>query len=45
MWQIEDLDLDAYLARIEHPHVSPSVERLHSLHRAHVLAIPFETST
>lgn len=42
MWQIDDLDLNAYLDRIGHPAVKPSVESLHSLHRAHVLAIPFE---
>jgi N-hydroxyarylamine O-acetyltransferase len=42
MWNVEDLDLDAYLTRIAHDRVSPSPESLHSLHRAHVLAIPFE---
>ena len=42
MWQIEDLDLDAYLQRIGHARVEPSADSLHSLHRAHVLAIPFE---
>ena len=42
MWQIEELDLHAYLERIGHARVEPSVESLHSLHRAHVLAIPFE---
>ncbi|MEV5964538.1 arylamine N-acetyltransferase [Kribbella sp. NPDC051952] len=42
MWQIENLDLDAYLDRIGHPRVTPSAETLRSLHRAHVLAIPFE---
>ncbi|MET7283603.1 arylamine N-acetyltransferase [Kribbella sp. NPDC005582] len=42
MWNIEALDLTAYLNRIGHPHVSPSAESLRSLHRAHVLAIPFE---
>ncbi|TDD59236.1 arylamine N-acetyltransferase [Kribbella antibiotica] len=42
MWNIEALDLAAYLERIGHPHVAPSVDSLSSLHRAHVLAIPFE---
>ncbi|WP_427886010.1 arylamine N-acetyltransferase family protein [Kribbella sp. GL6] len=42
MWDIEKLDLDAYLTRIDHPRVAPSAEALRSLHRAHVLAIPFE---
>jgi N-hydroxyarylamine O-acetyltransferase len=42
MWQIENLDLDAYLDRIGHPRVTPSAESLRSLHAAHVLAIPFE---
>jgi N-hydroxyarylamine O-acetyltransferase len=42
MWDIEELDLDAYLERIDHPRVTPSADSLRSLHRAHVLAIPFE---
>ncbi|MFI6674963.1 arylamine N-acetyltransferase [Kribbella sp. NPDC050470] len=42
MWEIDELDLHAYLDRIGHPRVAPSVDSLHSLHRAHVLAIPFE---
>lgn len=42
MWNIEALDLAAYLERIGHPRVAPSAESLASLHRAHVLAIPFE---
>jgi len=42
MWNVEALDLDAYLDRIKHPRVDPSPESLHNLHRAHVLAIPFE---
>ena len=42
MWQTEDLDIDAYLDRIGHARVSPSADSLRSLHRAHVLAIPFE---
>ncbi|MFI7123142.1 arylamine N-acetyltransferase [Amycolatopsis sp. NPDC049868] len=35
-------DLDAYLCRIDHPRVGPSLEALRSLHAAHVRAIPFE---
>jgi N-hydroxyarylamine O-acetyltransferase len=42
MWDIEELDLDAYLERINQPRVTPSADSLRSLHRAHVLAIPFE---
>jgi N-hydroxyarylamine O-acetyltransferase len=42
MWNIESLDLEAYLARIGHQRVTPSADALRSLHRAHVLAIPFE---
>ncbi|TDD18744.1 arylamine N-acetyltransferase [Kribbella turkmenica] len=42
MWEIDELDLDAYLDRIRHPRVTPSADGLRSLHRAHVLAIPFE---
>jgi N-hydroxyarylamine O-acetyltransferase len=41
-WQTESLDLDAYLQRIGHPRVTASPEALHSLHAAHVRAIPFE---
>ncbi|WP_433015141.1 arylamine N-acetyltransferase family protein [Kribbella sp. CA-294648] len=41
-WQTESLDLDAYLRRIDHPRTGASVETLHSLHAAHVRAIPFE---
>lgn len=41
-WQTESLDLDAYLQRIKHPRVTASAEALHSLHAAHVRAIPFE---
>lgn len=41
-WQTESLDLDAYLKRIGHPRVTASPEALHSLHAAHVRAIPFE---
>jgi N-hydroxyarylamine O-acetyltransferase len=42
MWNTESLDLAAYLARIGHDRVAPSADTLRSLHRAHVLAIPFE---
>lgn len=35
-------DLDAYLARVGHPHAEPSAKTLSSLHAAHVRAIPFE---
>jgi N-hydroxyarylamine O-acetyltransferase len=39
----EGLDLEAYLARIGYAgDLSPSIETLAALHRAHVLAIPFE---
>ncbi|QFU85807.1 arylamine N-acetyltransferase [Amycolatopsis sp. YIM 10] len=41
-WQLEDLDLDAYLARIGHARVQPSAAALRSLHEAHVRSIPFE---
>ena len=41
-WNTGSLDLDAYLRRIQHPRVVASVEALHSLHTAHVRAIPFE---
>ncbi|WBQ04729.1 arylamine N-acetyltransferase family protein [Kribbella sp. CA-293567] len=41
-WQTESLDLDAYLRRIDHPPVEATVDALHSLHAAHVRAIPFE---
>lgn len=37
------LNLDAYLDRINyHGPLEPSAEALHALHRAHLLAIPFE---
>jgi N-hydroxyarylamine O-acetyltransferase len=42
MWEIEQLDLDAYLDRIGQSRHTPSARSLHELHRAHVLAIPFE---
>jgi N-hydroxyarylamine O-acetyltransferase len=42
----EQLDLEAYLARIGHPgspgELDPTGETLFALHRAHVLSIPFE---
>ncbi|WP_163508455.1 arylamine N-acetyltransferase family protein [Fodinicola acaciae] len=41
-WDIDAVDLDAYLARIDHPRVSPSADALRSLQRAHGLTIPFE---
>lgn len=44
-WDVASLDLDAYLDRIGHPRVRPSVDgtdALRSLHEAHVRAIPFE---
>lgn len=41
-WNLASIDLAAYLDRIEHPPVTPSVEALGSLHQAHVRTIPFE---
>jgi N-hydroxyarylamine O-acetyltransferase len=41
-WGIDRLDIGAYLERINHPHVKPSVDSLHSLHEAHAHTIPFE---
>lgn len=42
-WDGGLLDLDAYLARIGHTgDLSPTPETLRALHRAHVLAVPFE---
>jgi N-hydroxyarylamine O-acetyltransferase len=41
-WNIGLVDVDAYLARIGHPRVSPSAAALRSLQRAHGLTIPFE---
>jgi len=36
-------DVDAYLRRIDHPPVrAPTAESLATLHRAHLLAVPFE---
>ncbi|MFI8826676.1 arylamine N-acetyltransferase [Streptomyces sp. NPDC053431] len=43
MWGGEELDLDAYLARIGYSgRVAPDLATLRALHRAHVAAIPFE---
>src|SRR5690348_17718552 len=42
-WATGDVDLAAYLDRIGHPGpLAPTREVLHSLHRAHVAAVPFE---
>ncbi|GAA5167291.1 arylamine N-acetyltransferase [Pseudonocardia eucalypti] len=41
-WEIDQVDLDAYLARIGHHRVPPTLAALHGLTRAHTLAIPFE---
>ena len=42
-WDIEQLDLGAYLRRIGHDgDTAPSVPTLAALHRAHLAAIPFE---
>ncbi|WP_055701436.1 arylamine N-acetyltransferase family protein [Streptomyces silaceus] len=42
-WNGEELDLDAYLARIGHTGATKTdLDTLRALHRAHVLAIPFE---
>lgn len=42
-WDIEQLDLPAYLRRVGHDaEGAPSPETLAALHRAHVAAIPFE---
>ncbi|MEB3367718.1 arylamine N-acetyltransferase family protein [Saccharopolyspora mangrovi] len=41
-WDVEALDLDAYLARIGQSATPPSAEALAALHEAHVRAIPFE---
>ncbi|WP_225800552.1 arylamine N-acetyltransferase [Streptomyces sp. NK15101] len=47
MWSGEELDLDAYLARIgydvvRHGELAPDLRTLTGLHRAHVAAVPFE---
>lgn len=41
-WDIAAVDVDAYLQRIGHPRVPPSVDALRSMHEAHVRAVPFE---
>lgn len=42
-WQVDRLDLDAYLARINHQGPrTPDLETLVALHRAHVAVMPFE---
>jgi N-hydroxyarylamine O-acetyltransferase len=42
-WNAEELDIDAYLARIDFTgELGQDVKTLHGLHRAHVAAIPFE---
>lgn len=41
-WNVGSVDVDAYLARLGHPRVAPTLEGLTSLHEAHVRAIPFE---
>jgi N-hydroxyarylamine O-acetyltransferase len=42
-WNGEELDLDAYLARIGFTgDVKPDLETLRALHRAHIASIPFE---
>ncbi|QEV20666.1 arylamine N-acetyltransferase family protein [Streptomyces alboniger] len=42
-WNGEELDFDAYLARLGHTgETKPDLHTLRALHRAHVAAIPFE---
>ncbi|WP_409238968.1 arylamine N-acetyltransferase family protein [Streptomyces sp. PA5.6] len=42
-WNGEELDIDAYLARLGHTgKTEPDLETLRTLHREHVAAIPFE---
>ncbi|MFD5703678.1 arylamine N-acetyltransferase family protein [Streptomyces lasiicapitis] len=42
-WNGEELDVDAYLARIGYEgEAKPDLETLRALHRAHVASIPFE---
>jgi N-hydroxyarylamine O-acetyltransferase len=42
-WEIERLDLDAYLRRVGHAgDTAPTAQTLAALHRAHLAAIPFE---
>ncbi len=43
MWDIERLDINAYLARIGHDGVlDPTLDTLRALHQAHAATIPFE---
>ena len=41
-WQVERLDLDAYLVRVGVPAAPPSWEALDALHEAHVRAFTFD---
>lgn len=42
-WEIERLDLDAYMRRVGHDgDTAPTAQTLAALHRAHLAAIPFE---
>ncbi|MWA14076.1 arylamine N-acetyltransferase family protein [Streptomyces sp. BA2] len=42
-WNGEELDIDAYLARVGHEgEAKPDFDTLRALHRAHVASIPFE---
>ena len=41
-WQVDELDLDAYLARIGVPALPPSRASLDALHEAHVRAFTFD---
>lgn len=42
-WEVEALDVDRYLARLdEHDPLPPDLDTLHRLHRAHLARIPFE---
>jgi N-hydroxyarylamine O-acetyltransferase len=44
-WDLDALDLAAYLARVDHPRIGePTAASLRSLHAAHVAAIPFENA-
>jgi len=40
-WDVDRLDLDAYLARVAYDG-DRALLTLHSLHRAHIAAVPFE---
>ncbi|MEZ4570135.1 MAG: arylamine N-acetyltransferase [Thermomicrobiales bacterium] len=42
-WGIEQLDLDAYLRRLDYTgNLDPTVATLQALHQAHTASIPFE---